>query len=156
MMSVTLILAPNWVPVPQAVAPMVSFLSWDNPGIAINISTPSKMRNLDTLELANIALSPYSCLCCFTHSWEGTRPAIPRSETHLSRNCSAYIGLRGKTALSGSDDKGQEMPLYRPQDEIASGQEEEAGRETQTIGIKDGAAGSSRFALARLFHRPSL
>src|SRR5271166_2556971 len=101
MMSVTLILAPNWVPVPQAVAPMVSFLSWDNPGIAINISTPSKMRNLDTLELANIVLSPYSCLCCFTHSSEGTRPAIPRSETHLSRKCSAYKGLRGKQRCQG-------------------------------------------------------
>src|SRR5271166_2080224 len=34
-----------------------------------------------------LVLSPYSCLCCFTHSSEGTRPAIPRSETHLSRKC---------------------------------------------------------------------
>src|SRR5271157_2872743 len=121
MMSVTLTLAPNWVPVPQAVAPMVSFLSWENPGIAINISTPSKMRNLDTLELANIVYL-LTHVSVASHIVRKAR-VLPSREA--KRTCLAnaqLIRVTRETALSGSDDKGQEMPIYRPQDGIASGQ----------------------------------
>src|SRR5271157_3117594 len=121
MMSVTLTLAPNWVPVPQAVAPMVSFLSWENPGIAINISTPSKMRNLDTLELANIVYL-LTHVSVASHIVRKAR-VLPSREA--KRTCLAnaqLIRVTRETALSGSDDKGQEMPIYGLQDEIASGQ----------------------------------
>src|SRR5271165_2714143 len=48
MISVTPIFFPSWVPVPQAVASMVSNLSRENPGTLPNISKPVKSRTLKT------------------------------------------------------------------------------------------------------------
>src|SRR5271166_2835891 len=120
MMSVTLTLAPNWVPVPQAVAPMVSFLSWENPGIAINISTPSKMRNLDTLELANIVYL-LTHVSVASHIVRKARVLPSREAKRTCLENAQLIRVTRETALSGSDDKGQEMPIYRPQDGVRAG-----------------------------------